>query len=616
VRLKQARTSQPAKLKRDNLRDDLFEIYKALSALYKNPTKRSGGYEATDADTPLRELLEQLYCTFELARKTIRQSDNALYCKVLSLLFEVEDYLGNQPRVAKFVLDEYENIRRIIKRKEVKESETVDRHIRSLWKARIRCSLAALEIRRRQKGLRLIEEELNELESFCRASGLHRPELPAWTTLSLISVNYAKIAREQHNYELAKAKFNEATEYLYFRLCEILNDIALLRQRINSSPDEALKCKEELETLNDDLVFIKQKQTLASLFNLGLTSLQRGHLKRALHSCTAARLEFKLHGHYFHQLFNELLLLSIERGLTSPSQQEKFVAIEKKLQELVPLFQPIRRGTGHPKFYRYVLYELSIVQYYCNKMTDAERTLQIIEKLVDINDKWKSRIALVRSHIKRQQWKEKKQAKLLDESFQWASHAIEYANRGGATENEADAWLAKGRVYVYRHELTEARESAETALTLLNDIDNPKLKAMAYLVLARVCLVQYNWEQADMWLSKVNQLKPQVDHSYVIDKYDDLHRELNEFFKNFIIKTGRKTYNLFHEQEKMLGWMIMQVYHPDATISDIARSLQLKDIHGQDKRHIIREFIIRNAENKEYKHLVVLLGKPRRRKGK
>lgn len=320
----------------------LSEAYRELSRLYKNPTRLLDGLATSNQDAELADDHKKLFDLFQREKWIGAEEKPALYYKVLSLLYEVDDYRGRSPSVEEIILKEYPVL---TERFEVgqnlygrQKADFRNSEARSLWKAKVLCCVAAIESRRKISPLNVLADELKDLEAFVEKN-LHKPKenLPAWTTLAFVQSAQARVARKSQDYSYVQDKLRRVVQCLDERAAEIVEQWSALKRRAHKTSEE----KEEIECLVDDLALIRQKQTLSSLFNVGLAALQRGFLRDADNACQAARLPFRLHGQYFHRLFNDLVILSIKRARISRENNIEFQDLKVYLkQDILPFLQP------------------------------------------------------------------------------------------------------------------------------------------------------------------------------------------------------------------------------------------------------------------------------------
>lgn len=219
-------------------------------------------------------------------------------------------------------------------------------------------------------------DELNVLEAFVETN-LHKPEigLPSWTMLAFVRAAQARVARQNQAYDYVQEKLLNVVQCLDERAAEIIEKLTALERSVKRTKEQ----QGEIETLADDLIFIRQKQTLASLFNVGLANLQRGFLDSADYACHAARLQFRLHGQFLHRMYNELVMLSIKRARLSTDDDEELCALKGDLErDILPLLKPTG-GTGNPKLYLYGLREMAVIQSSCGETDEMLETLKAME---------------------------------------------------------------------------------------------------------------------------------------------------------------------------------------------------------------------------------------------
>ena len=438
----------------------LTAAYYNLSSLYKNPTRRLRGMAASDEDEELAARHAGLLALFEDFDWDASDERPALYFKVLALLYEVDDYRGVSPSVERAILDaptaSVEHFNTWREGGDLSAADFSDRDVRTLWKAKVLCCVASVESRRKSSESGALLRELNVLEEFVDKK-LHRPgeSLPAWTTLAFVRTAQARVARQGEAYTYVRDKLLSVVGCLDERAAEIIEKLSALTEGLavlrrsdkqtKRGESEKAELQGDIRALEDDLGFIRQKHTLTVLFSFGLDNLQRGFLDGANHACQAARPLFRLHGHTYHRLFNELLMIAIKRARTSSKQKQDFLALERELvREILPRLEP-RGVLGNPKLYVYGLRELAVVQHACGKSAELKATLRKMEQVTPLGPQWKSRISILHSRASYGAWRQTPDFKgrkpdLLIAALNHSEAAFRHATGGnGGIGNHADA---------------------------------------------------------------------------------------------------------------------------------------------------------------------------------
>ncbi len=554
------------------------DLYKSLSSLYKNPTRGLAELAALNVDLTLIERQQKLLQLFlEGASKVPDQEnrlkvvDPSLYYKTLSLIYEIDDYRGAESAVRNLIMKEGDKL--LLEIRKVRQGhgfylkptssrpqrETfITRHSRSYWKARVICCVATVESRRRDsdnprvnyaKSLPDLARHLELLESFVK-DHLHREDQKryAWTTLAFVYAAQARIARQGQEYSLAEQKLLEAIECLDGRAEQIraiaLKEIALHPttghlSRVNDSSSK----NQAIEELKDDLVSIRRKQTLISFFNVALVATQRGFLRTANKACLSARLQFRLHGHYYHGLFNELVILSIKRARTSREQLDKFRELRSVLRK--DIISYVKPGSGpdkkgNRKLYLYALRELALLHSYCRELKAMLKVLNLMEKSgPTLSEQWQSRVYHQRGRAYWLMGIESGDATSFQKAREHSNTAFEAAsgchqkieNYGSAQElSEAlrrskrtnlietiESLITYGSIQVSAGNFDEAIKSAEAIIQYCDD-DNPRLLAMGYLVRAEAYVETDRIIEAKGDVAKARILQRRIDHKYVSDR--------------------------------------------------------------------------------------------------
>lgn len=604
----------------------LARAYYELSSLYKNPTrfpkKPLDGKASSSRDTELAAKHKILFDRFnENIDKLAEGSEKrALYFKALALLYEIDAYRGVPPRVVKSIREEWESILRDLteqsepKRRREKSAahSKVDfrnPETRSLWKSKVLCGVAAVESRRKSSRLDTLLDELNVLEAFVEQN-LHKPDegLPSWTMLAFVRVAQARVARQNQAYDYVQEKLLSVTQCLDERAAEIIEKLSALGRRSKRTTEE----ETEVKDLTDDLIFIRQKQTLSSLFNVGLANLQRGFLHSAEYACRSARLEFRLHGQFFHRLYNELVMISIKRAQTYTEKKEELRALKKDLElNILTRLKP-NGDAGNPKLYLYGLREMAVIQSACGETAGMLDTLNAMDELESLGPLWSSRINMLRARYCYQQWNKLPEGfnddGLLQEALYYSELAFEDATdlRGGirnysdtkhllarikGSSNKSlletiESLITYGTVQLFLNNTSEAIKSANAVIEL-SLVDNPRLLAMGYLVLAEAFVKKGLHAEARRHLVSAKALESQIDHKYV----EERRMAVENLMPEYLDLTGVE--KISDAEELLLGWFIE---HRSTKTSHNRIAAEV----GRDRKTIAS--FLRRLNNPEYRN--------------
>ncbi|MFL6253940.1 MAG: hypothetical protein ACJ74T_02885 [Pyrinomonadaceae bacterium] len=616
---------------------DLSQTYYELSSLYKNPTRASrpslDGKIAANHDAPLTAIHRRLFDLFkDRAAELARAADvetRTLYYKVLALLYEIDDYRGvASPSVADLIRVEWDAILSELKGpKDKRHGGQPFRHlkdsfeapeVRSLWKAKVLCGVAAVEIRRKSSFVDTLLDELDVLESFVLRK-LHSPDdkRPTWTMLAFVQAAQARVARQTQAYDYGQERLLSAIQSLDERAADLI-------EKLSAAEDDA-----DVDELTDDLVFIRQKQTLVSLFNVGLANLQRGFLHSAEYACRSAHLQFRLHGQSFHRRYNELILLSIRRARTSTKNTKGLGALKDELvHDILPPLKP-EGDAGNPKLYLYGLREKAVIQHYCGESDEVLDTLREMEELGPLSPQWNSRISILRARNAYRRWKqtpdEQKDDSLLPDALSHSEDAFKYAtgleadissftgskrlldsirkSEGKSLIDAVESLIAYATTQLFLKNPEEAIKSADAVVALSID-DNPRLLAMGYLVLAEAHFLTGLHVEFHGYLGDAKALESRIDHKYVQDRrraVEDLMPEcltLNEI-KNFGVA-----------KDLLMGWLIDR--HSSKTSPyQIAREI------GADPKTVetfLNKLRYPQYKNFRYLHLAKITDKKKKKK--
>lgn len=612
---------------------ELTQTYNALSSLYKNPTRALSGKAASDENAGLSALYAELLDLFEGSKGTWagRAEKPAVYFKVLALLYEIEDYRGLSPSSGDLIRGEWNTTLSDLDGREgaagkrrrggtINEIDFSDPEVRSLWKAKVLVGVAAVEIKRKSNRPGTLLDELNVLEAFVEQR-LHMPEagLPSWTMLAFVRAAQARVARQSQAYDYVREKLPSITHCLDKRAAEIIGKLVELEGR-DGRTKEGTKA---IENLTDDLVFIGQKQTLSSLFNVGLADLQRGFLHSAEYACRAARLQFRLHGQTFHRLYNELIILSIKRARTSTEDRDERCRLRDELEsEILPRLKP-EGDAGNPKLYLYGLREKAVIQSSCGETEEMLVTLEEMEQVGSLSAQWRSRIEILRARAGYQSWRQKPAGERDEGALRGAlanSEAAFSAATGSRVRIDScrdtksllaiiersvnkslidtvESLVTYGTVQLFLRNAAEAKKSGLAVVELSND-GNPRLLAMGHLVLAEACVQRGLYIEAQQHLVKAKSLETQIDHKYV----EDRRRAVEGLMPEYLDLSGK---SISEAEDLLLGWFIER-RSTKKSINKVAEEI------GKDRKTITRYLDrLRNPENKNspFRHLSRLADK-------
>jgi hypothetical protein len=611
---------------------NLTKTYYELSSLYKNPTRPLRGMAAsnqgTELDTNLANKHRELLQLFRQNNWGGEMEKPTLYFKILSLLYEVDDYRGVSSAVKDLILIEHSALieqftLRVKRHKSVMHRKLDFKNpvVRSLWKAKVLCCVAAIESRRKSSQSAVLLSELSDLEEYIKQN-LHDPEdgLPAWTTLAFVLAAQARIARQSQMFSYMREKLLSVVQCLDQRAAEIIENLSALY--------EAKKTKEvesEIEKLIDNLVFIKRKQTLSTSFNVGLAELQRGSLRIAAYACQAAQLEFRLHGHLFHRLFNELIMLSIKRAQISKKNVSEFLELKDQLERcILPLLKP-EGHAGNPKLYLYGLRELAVIQYYRGEYDDMLGTLNRMEHVGPSGPQWDSRISNLRARAHWRIWvKKPRDIRLLQTALNYSEAAFQQAsgldigidshsdtesllNRIESSERRSlidtlESLITYSDIQMGRNNVPESIKSATAVIELCKN-DNPRLLAMGHLVMAEAHSKARQFIEANQHLASAKILERQIDHKYVAERIRAVEKS-ESMMKLLDLSDCAKT-DFEKAKDLLLGWFI-EHRTSMKSVKSVADELDLN-------RKTIQDYLTRLAlpenQNSPFRHLLVLKDK-------
>lgn len=629
----------------------LTATYYKFSSLYKNPTRCLRGMAASDQDAKLAGQHAEMLAMFEKFKWGARAEKDALYFKILALLYEVDSYRGRTTlSIERAILRApTASVEHFNTRRETNDWHAADfsqRKVRTLWKAKVVCCVAAVESQRKISDSGALLRELNVLEEFVYQE-LHRPDeaLPAWTTLAFVRAAQTRVARQGEGYSYVRDKLLSVAKCLDERAAEIIEKLPKLTERLTTLRQLDKKTKqseskrEELQNtirgLEDDLVLIRQKHTLI-LLSFGLDNLQRGFLDSANNACQTARFLFHLHGHTYHRLFNELLMIAIKRARTSRELKNDLLALERELiREILPRLEP-KGDLGNSKLYVYGLRELAVIQHACGKSAEMQTTLRRMERIKQLGPQWKSRISLLYARAFYGVWQQvagdtkNKKPDLLLAAVNQTEMAFKHAT-GGTKEgigshgdaqslidyikvmgsrnliDTTESLITYGTVQLFlkgyfdavrnrvesSRAVTEALKAAQAVIKLSgDDNDNPRLLAMGYLVAADAHRELNLIVEARQQLETAKTLEASIQHEYVKDRRKAIEEKIPTTLTLYREECG----NVDQAAERVFGWYIGNC-EDKSSIYKIAEQLQI----GRGR---VRAYIEKQGPSSPYYHLL------------
>jgi tetratricopeptide (TPR) repeat protein len=440
-------------------------------------------------------------------------------------------------------------------------------------------------------------------------------------TLALVLSAQARLARQSQNYKESQHKLLEEVRCLDRRAAEIV-------KRLSNKADLEKLSEAAIEGLKDDLMFIRRKQTLSSFFNVGLAAFQRGFLKTANQACQSARLQFRLHGQFFHGVFNDLILLSIKRARTSRGQQEKFEDLKNDLeQEILPRLNP-DSGVGNPKLYFYGLRELAVLLYYCEETDRMIDTLNLMDHLMQkqrrVRNQWKSRVsnqrarAFWRNWVREENGPEPQMAlKHAQDAFTFASGlkekisefhdartlrtAIERCKRISLIDT-IESLVTYGSIQVSAKQFAEAINIANAIIELSRE-NNPRLWAMGYLIRAEAYTGNGQLVEARQDVEKATELEKRIDHRYVVDRRKFVQRGIEDRSPLEFFFRGLEATDFKKGTYRLLGWFI-DTYSKKKNTNEVSRALGISRTRLDSYREYLKE-----NRSEPYQHLIAVLTK-------
>ena len=383
---------------------------------------------------------------------------------------------------------------------------------------------------------------------------------PCRGTLAYLLYNISVVLRDQERLDEAEQTFLQTLVMYYERA---------ITRRVNKNLDDA--------------VFTDRRVSMCIGLGFGWINLTRGQLRRAENAITTALPLLAVNDDRLISAYLTLLLGNIKRCRAGTQREQ--------LLEAIAFIQKAEKSFAALKQNRYQVrakWELSIAYTLLREFKVAAELLANVEKVAKqyTDYKWLANVAVQRSRIlcgegyhllEADPTNNLKQA--LDKfqhAVDTAEAAIDVAKRGGQILPGIDALMAHGQALfaladatgqaegaylVVRQDFQEALKMLANTMpiTKLANSPNPKIAAVCYLYIARCFVRERNQSQAADHYKQWRGLEAYVEHEWVRELASKAKEEIEQIYKDLVLKAGDPQYLNYDEQlKKLRAWIFEQ----------------------------------------------------------
>jgi hypothetical protein len=482
--------------------------------------------------------------------------DEVNYLKSHCLIAEVYDYFGKTTEAVavlekeeKNVLKQLDHVSGQLKNK----SLSLRSGDRKLIRERIRFCLVHSQVNLYRKNY---YEPFIEKVRLCQnitSAIKDNKQFPCWGTRASIAYQLARAYRQINDFDSGEKYFAESMDFYYQR----------------AEQKKAAYDKREIDytAYEDDLSFSRYRSAIALGLGLGWVNFTKGLLVSALrNNILPARIMLAHTQDKVNKAYLDIIFGAIKRCLADDDIDELEAAI-KIIRASHTAFKDNQRYLAR------AAYELSLAHLYlsylfkkredrskcAHQMNQARSSIQqVLDISQSLGDgRWMSNAYVVKSRIER--WDDK-----YREAENLATEALNIADQYGQLLCQIDARLARGKARIKRGDLDGAQKDFEEANKLnkfssspnfpkLPEPRNPRVQAVCYLNLARICVRNREEQPAKNYWTDAKALLKDVQHVIIHKFADQVESEIEEMNPDFIIKVkdvfkGGKGYNEYHEE--------------------------------------------------------------------
>lgn len=503
------------------------------------------------------EELNQLELLVEEYKDRLLAESPSWYYKFLTIQAEAKEYFDTATPA--FSLDRYHVAQELFRTLPKKlPPDTSDEEV-IVVKNKIRVIVTGFEYLHMVGNFGTAITYAEDLLSYITTSGLATKKDPAHGTRAVVYFLLGKSLRQR-----GQDDDNLRAIECFYHCSESYSDMA--RRRDNQDVD---------------VVYARTRAMVSLAFGAGfLFHNSQSDLVRAKALIAQARLAFltdtgsircKLHFYYLEQLYASILRAEVGDTAVpvedTEEEQSRQMANQEKLDRARDILAKCEEELKYaPKYLIYVLLNRALLHIYAGP-DEYAAARECINKLLDMcrdSSRLLANALVLKSHLERRE-------RNFDAALADAMKA--YNQAANHPPVQIEALLARGQAQLERGQFPAARADFEQALQL-NNKANPKLAAMALLLLAELAVGENNPRQAHERFKQVKDMMP-MSHGYILRKYRRIEREVQELESDFIILGSTTNLNYKEWEASLQRWLIEKAAREETNLTNIARRLNV-----------------------------------------
>lgn len=523
------------------------ETLKALNASFKKATFDK---QLSDRALELHRLVSEQY-----------RPEASTYWKALTIVYELNDMFNLDESINEDAFTKgqvvYNELRELSLRFERSNANSDEERRLALEKV-LYCACYGNELRRRGQA-EAAAHVFDWLLSFTSTT-LKTSAFPCLGTRARLSYHLGYVYRVLERHNLAEDKFTQTLDLLYER-----------SQTRNNDRDRLL---------------ILRRQAMVVGIGYGWGNLTRGYLERAEKALTTARSMLAGINDPVVLSFIELLYGTIKRCRAGTNTTK----LEKAIQSLQAAKKSFEER-GHRRHITRACWELSLAYNLLGNFEQAEKNLTEVEQFAEtVNHvKWQINVLILRSRLLRNQGD-------LPGAREQAEAAVRKALAGISVLPLTDAYITRGEAFFKTIETGErsgqsyelARKDFETALDKIGTFGtkqksfrlplNPKIVAVCELRIAQCYARDGDEVKARSHFATWELLRANVEHEWVRELAEEVHREIEGIVQNFSISAkDPREWNYVQKVAELRNWLLAQALrHTNKNYSAAAKLIGVK----------------------------------------
>ncbi len=410
-------------------------------------------------------------------------------------------------------------------------------------------------------------------------------QFPMFSTQSEISYFLGCALRQSGRLEAAVKEYHNATEWAR-RRAEYR--IELCARGIETATETSE------QVIESERSFAQHRAAVVSALGLGWVAYTRGRLDQALNDyVNPAQIVFMGSRDPIHRAYAALIRGSILRALAGTSEIDR---LEAALADINESWTTLSAGEyDHPAYATRAASELAQCHIRLSEaamrqpngntarhqdhVKQAATFIKHMERRADA--RWASNAKILRSRIARYLKNPKPSAlTLAQEAQSLVAHDSEPLARVDALITLGEAYAAKGDHQQARDHFTQALAESERSLHASDrkrELDNPKIRAILHLHIARTHLEEDRRHFAQSYLERASSLLPAVEHGFIHEQMKELRARLADPSGSFVIASDTKDLKYHTHQMDLQRWLLRQAIErlrgSEAKNSEIAELL-------------------------------------------